>query len=351
MKIFLYTDTHWSQYSSILRRRGQKYSVRLEGLIQSINWAEALSQELECDAVGMLGDFFDTPIIGSEELTALADIKWNKGVPHIFLVGNHESNVSSLVYNSTKALDREGFTIVSKPDIWEIDDKTVIILLPYIIEEERKTLKEYIKELLPNHSYTNVVVFSHNDIKGIKYGAFESKEGFDLEDIENNSNLFLNGHLHNTAYLNKNKTILNLGNLTGQNFSENAFKHRHFAYVFDTDTNEITRYENPYAFNFYKVEIKDEKDLKILATLGDNSVVSIKSEEKIVDKVWNKLKKMSHIIDSRVTVYRESQETNKDVVISLQGMDYIKKFADYMVDTLGSSDILEEELAHISRGT
>ena len=37
MRILIYTDVHFSQYSSIIRSRGKKYSTRLENLINSIN--------------------------------------------------------------------------------------------------------------------------------------------------------------------------------------------------------------------------------------------------------------------------------------------------------------------------
>jgi len=57
MKIGLYTDVHYGQYSSILRMRGSKYSKRLENCIDSINWAEKLFEEQGCSRVICLGDF------------------------------------------------------------------------------------------------------------------------------------------------------------------------------------------------------------------------------------------------------------------------------------------------------
>ena len=40
MKIGVVGDVHWCAYSSILRSRGNKYSIRIENLIKSVNWAE-----------------------------------------------------------------------------------------------------------------------------------------------------------------------------------------------------------------------------------------------------------------------------------------------------------------------
>ena len=36
-KFLIYADPHWSQYSSIVRKRGNKYSMRLHNLINSLN--------------------------------------------------------------------------------------------------------------------------------------------------------------------------------------------------------------------------------------------------------------------------------------------------------------------------
>ena len=101
MKICIYTDNHYAQYSSILRNRGSKYSVRLENQIESLNWVEELSAQTKCDRVVCLGDFFDKPELNAEELTALKSIKWNKDATHIFLVGNHEMGSNDLEYSST----------------------------------------------------------------------------------------------------------------------------------------------------------------------------------------------------------------------------------------------------------
>lgn len=75
MKILLYTDVHVSEFSSIIRSMGEKYSTRLENLIASINWAEKIATENNCDEIICLGDFFDKPELNSSELTAMKEIK------------------------------------------------------------------------------------------------------------------------------------------------------------------------------------------------------------------------------------------------------------------------------------
>ena len=90
MRILIYSDNHWCQYSSIVRKRGEKYSLRLENQIASINWAERLSLEMGCNKVVHLGDFFDSSTLNSEEITSLKEIHWYESAHHTFLCGNHE---------------------------------------------------------------------------------------------------------------------------------------------------------------------------------------------------------------------------------------------------------------------
>ena len=59
MKILVVGDVHWSIYSSIVRKRGEIYSSRLENLIKSINWVEKVAQDQKCSMVIGLGDFFN----------------------------------------------------------------------------------------------------------------------------------------------------------------------------------------------------------------------------------------------------------------------------------------------------
>ena len=355
-KILLYTDTHWSQYSSILRKRGVKYSQRLENLINSVNWAENLSKEQNCDMVVCLGDFFDSAVLNSEEITALQDIVWNTELPHYFLVGNHESSVSSLEYSSTKALERSGFNIVDGPQRI-IQEKADILLLPYILEENRETIKEYWDMTEPQEVYypefkQNRIILSHNDILGIRYGKFESKEGFDLKEIEEQSELFLNGHLHNSTFLNGKETILNLGNLTGQNFSEDAYRYKHYAVVLDTETLSLTFHENPYAFNFYHIDIKTVIDFNKISLLKNNAVVNFRCVENIMDGLKDVLKNNTGIVEYKIVAYREDMVVNKEHMeeLSLSKMNYMEKFTEFIIQTIGDSEMIREELTHISGG-
>ena len=218
MRLLIYADPHWSTTSSIIRSRGEKYSRRLEGLIKTMQWIENLAVEENCSSIVCLGDFFDTATLNSEEISALHEIAWSNKY-HYFIVGNHEIGKYDLSLNSVNALGlADKFDIIDRPaeiPIWKKD--TAVICVPYILDKDRKPLKEYLLQACPHiDDREHVIVFSHNDIKGVQMGRFISTSGFELSEIKDNCSLFVNGHLHNGCEVAPG--VINLGNITGQNF-------------------------------------------------------------------------------------------------------------------------------------
>ena len=347
MRICVFADNHFCESSSIIRSQGKKYSSRLENQIQSINWVEELATKECCDMVICLGDFFDKPTLSDQELTALKDIKWND-LPHYIIVGNHESSVNGLSYNSTKALESISRHIVDKITPMSIGGLNVL-LMPYIIESERKSLKEYGADI-------STIIFSHNDIKGLQMGLYCSQEGFSIEDIEQNCWMFINGHIHNGSTFCNNG--INLGCLTGLNFSEDAFKYKHNAIIIDIDEEpigcavssmKINYYENPFAYNFYKIEINAEQDLRELERIKNNSILSIKCAD--YPNLVNRLKETletykDKIIEHRIIITHNSSE-DVDVVEDFS-MNHIEKFIEFCKSRI-DDDILDIELGEVCK--
>lgn len=342
-KILLYTDVHFSTTSSIIRRRGVKYSERLENVIQSVNWAENLADIENCDEIICLGDFFDKPTLSDEELTALTEIKWSS-LKHTFIVGNHESSVNGLRYNSVKALSSLGFDIVTEPKEVSVNNNLNILLLPYIAEDNRKPLRDYLTNKVD-------IILSHNDIKGIRYGRIESPHGFELNEIEENCKLFLNGHLHNGCFVNKAKTILNLGNLTGQNFGEDATEYTHSALILDTDTLELKFFDNPYAYNFYKLDIDETTNIqRLMESLKNNAVVSFKCLSSKESELKECIDKYNKISNYKIVTYIKSDETDtSSVECSINLVDHLKHFEQFVLNELGSSKVVMEELYEVCK--
>lgn len=344
-------DVHFCQYSSILRERGIKYSKRLENIIESINFVEKTAVEKNVNAIVYLGDFFDKPNLNDEELTALKEIKWSN-IVHYFIVGNHESSVNELLFNSTKTLEAEDnnrYVIDNFKTITKTNDSNFnFAFLPYCTEDCRISLSKLFNE--PSKR----IIFSHNDIKGIQMGPIISKQGYEIDDIEANCDLFINGHIHNGSKI-TNK-IINLGNLTGQNFGEDAYKYSHNIMLLDEETLTYELIENPYAFNFYKIEINSEKDLNKLDTLKNNAVVNIKCEQSLLQSVKKLINEAKNIVASRILTYRElinrdnleNAEMRAELVLNAQ--DPLERFTEFIKNRLGNDEIVLEELSAIIGG-
>lgn len=343
MKICLYTDNHYTTYSSIIRSRGKTYSSRIENQIKSLNWVQRTAEQYNCNKIICLGDFFDKSDLTSEEISALKEIEWSK-IPNEFIVGNHEMGSNDLFFNSTNILSKIG-KVIDKPYLDEGLGYS-IIYLPYILEEYRKPLKDYIKDLYKDTFSTqevkNVIILSHNDISGINYAGYLSKHGFKLDEIEQNCDLYINGHLHNQSWVTD--KILNLGNLTGLNFSEDAFKYKHTLAILDTDTLKLEFIENPYAYNFYKIEIETMEELQYICKdiKSEYVVATIKAPDSLYSDVRsfvNEIFKEYRILSTR------GNQINQEYIIETSKIDHIKQFCTYIKNNLGDSDIILEELS------
>lgn len=352
MKILIVGDVHWSSYSSILRKQGTKYTKRLENLIKSVNWAEQTAVDHDCKEIVYLGDFFDKAQLTDIELTALQEINWAE-MPHHVIVGNHESSVNGLRYSSTKALESNGWIdIIDNVTTKNYSKDTVAVFLPYVIEDDRKPINETIFPLADEQTLENMktIVFSHNDLKNFRMGKFLSTIGYDISEIENRCNLFINGHLHNGGFVNKKETILNLGNLTGQNFSEDASKYDHLVAVLDTDTLEMEFFENPHALNFMNVDVSSNEDIDNFKLIKNNMVLSIRCREDLVELLREKLKTFSEelLLEYRIVSYRESVSAeDAEDICTLTNVDYLEKFQDFIYNNIDRSEITISEVTEV----
>lgn len=341
-KFLIYTDVHWCTYSSILRKRGKKYSVRLHNLINSMNWVESLAVELGCTGEICCGDFFDRADLNAEEVTALKEIKWNQ-LPKKFIVGNHESGVNNLSYSSTKALENYNTSIINDPVTVSINDKVEFVFIPYFTPDNIEPLKNYLTD-----NDKKKVVFAHADLAGLQYGKFQSQSGFDIQDILDNCSLFINGHLHNEQILH-NKIVL-VGNLTGANFNEDAFTYEHLAYCLTVEDDGrliLESYVNPYAFNFYKIKIDNEYELELLKNLKQNAVVSIVCNDKFGKQVEDIIEHNQNIIESRLLLTHNEPDNQSLDSLEFGTGDHIKQFIDFVQRTLEPSAALSDELAKL----
>lgn len=347
MKILLFADLHMCPRASIINKWGVKYPSRLENCITSVNWLEQTAKELDCKYIISLGDFFDKPDLTSETITACNDIKWSD-IMHYSLVGNHEASTSSLIFNSVNGFLTDRHQIITEPNVLFLDDCD-IFFLPYITECDRKPLGQYFLDNnnQPISTGKPKIILSHNDISGIQMGPVISRTGFSIEEIEANCDLFINGHLHNGQVLSE--KVVNLGNLTGKDFGEDAFRYSHRAAVLDTDTMTLTYIENPYAYNFYKIQIETERDLLLLDSLKPQAIVSLKCESTLVETAKRRLAELQDkIIESRIILVKKYEETTENADLDLT-VDHLARFIECCKANIEGTTLLDEELGEICK--
>lgn len=335
MKILIYSDVHWCEYSSILRKTSYPYSTRLCNLIDSVNWAETVARNSKVDLVICLGDFFDKSTLNPVEITALNEISWYNDCQHIMLVGNHEMWSNDLQLSSAHIFDLIPiWTVIDSPSIFSLGEEKKVLFLPYILEDSREPISSYCG------SEHCDIIFSHNDLQGIQMGGIISKQGFELEDIENHCDICFNGHLHNGLKI-SNK-IINVGNLTGQNFSEDATKYTHGLYIYDTITKEYDYFENPYAYNFYKVEYPDMPIFK------KQAVVSYKCPAKKEPEIRALFEADNRIDTFKIILARETVELDEEALPDLS-VDHLEEFKNYILTTIGSDEVVQQELYEVCK--
>ena len=345
-KILVCPDIHFCQNWSIVRERGEKFSLRLENCIKSINWVKDTALKNNCSSIFYLGDFFDKSSLNAEEITALSEINFDIDCHQFIIVGNHETTVANNLFNSSNSLKN---VVVFNNYFCLEDDNIAIHLLPYIYD-----CPTDLKQIIQTVRNKKNIVLSHNDLKDVNYGSFISKEGFDLESITNNCDLFINGHIHNNSWINN--KILNLGILTGKDFKEDCSKYVHQVAIIDLETLKVELIENPYAFNFTRLQVNNVEDLdNQLQNLNKNNLVLyVKCSSEIYNEIKTKLE-YYRLNTEKVAVYqlvtmntlKVLNTFNESVDKDLNKIDPLKDLRSFIISSLPDDKYVLEELNKI----
>ena len=199
---------------------------------------------------------------------------------------------------------------------------------------------------------THRLIFSHNDIKGIQYGPVLSTFGFPIEDIEAESDLFLNGHIHNGTKVTE--SIINLGNLSGADFKEDAFHYSHNALLLETKEDGTFSYEfieNPHAFNFYQIKVADKSDLNKFKALKNQAVISVICRAGLLCDLNETIKAYADkIAEKRIITYHDVADVESpDLDIADLAVDYLQELCNCCRLKLDNTETLDYVLAEICK--
>lgn len=360
MKILIYADPHFCSSSSIIRGKGANgFSERINNLMQSFDFVNKMARENGCDRIICLGDLFDKPDLTAEEITAISQCDIGS---HEFIIGNHDALSNDLLFNAVNMFKNS--KIYKEPTLEIIEGKQ-FVFLPYVTETSRKSLKETLVDIGVNTEETTII-FSHNDISGIQYGSFLSKVGYSVNEILDVSDLYINGHIHNGAWVVDGR-IMNVGSLTGLNFSNDATNWKNCVIILDTSNFEVRVIENPYAFLFYRVEfvgLSVEETIKRLSQFISNlnpdrkNILSLKVDSASLEDVNKVLADCNSIYYKRVVVnYGDQQvlveEKQQEPTLSLN-TNYFEKFKEFIAEKFTEDNLnyklMVEEINNIAGG-
>lgn len=349
MKFLFFSDVHWCASMSIVSARGKRYSQRLQQLVASLNWVIDTAAKQDIKHVICAGDFFDKSTCTDEQLTALQDVKWHQDTMYYFLVGNHESSVNGLRFNTTKVLEAANRKIISQPEFIQVDS-THLHFVPYISQMDRQPMANYLRG--PRSKSGVDILISHNDIAGINYAGFVSNIGFSIQDIEANCDLCLNGHLHNTEKVSA--KVLNVGSFMAHNFTNDSHKYSYGVWVLDSDQRTLDFVENPYGLSFYKIQVFSKQHFDRVSKLKNLAVVSIKCTADLLDQLRAFVSSLPNIIESRfLTVAPQAFSTTTGLqetqAVQALTMDHFARFRQACVQKFGNTQVLLYELAQISK--
>jgi predicted phosphodiesterase len=340
MKITICGDIHISETSSIVKKNGDKYSARLENIIDSVWWMNNESSTWRFQ----LGDIMDRATVTGNELTAMTKMDFSGWT---CIAGNHCLDSRGIAAHGVQCQE-----VITEPEIRDFK-YVYVMMLPYIQEKNRKPLKDIIQQTKDKLTLKEkpLIVMSHNDIAGIQYGKYTSQQGFSIEEIEENCDLFLNGHLHNQEWVSD--KILNVGNLTGQNFTEDFERYKHGIWTLDVEkmyrqfqsgkanAKECIEFkENPHAMKFKNVEIFSKRDLgNVMAISDKNTVLSITTNEEMKDEAIN----FAQGLMSYKILIKTEKISNKGFM-EVKRVNHIDKFKSSVLDKFGTAmgGILEE---------
>ena len=247
MKLGIYSDVHLSKNDNRIDEKN------IHNIHESVIWARDTFKKEGCELIINNGDMIDSDNLDSYTNYILSDIyKKNIGIKEIIICGNHEIKDIDGTYNSLCVLDNyKDIEVYNKIHTLKIKDDLTLVFQPYTRKEEN--IKELIdtldsikgKKVLFSHlTYINIPNIKLNDnIKG----------EIDYNSIKDKVDLIFNGHIHIALESDK---YVQIGCITGSTFNDDYTYHKPGIIIFDTDTFEIKRIENPNAILYTKINYK-----------------------------------------------------------------------------------------------
>ena len=280
-KAACFTDIHWG--------RKNNSELHNQDCIRFITWfCDKVREDDQIDHIVFMGDWFEhraainglTLDYAYEGACMLKELN----LPVYFLVGNHDLYYrTTRDVHSTRSFDSLGFTVVSKPTVFDELGQKGALMCPYLFETEYGGLAKYFK--VP-------IWFGHLEFKGFVLTGDTKKmdHGPDPDDFSGPTRIF-SGHFHKRQ---SNRNITYIGNAFPADFSDANDTERGMM-VYEYGLDDTFFYDWPDCPSYIRTKLTDlikdadnilRKDA-IVNCIVDKDITyeqSIKLKEQLVDK-------------------------------------------------------------------
>lgn len=332
MKIGIYADAHFSLNSSIILGQTNSLEGRLTHLIRSFEWMYELFKDNNVETIIDLGDLADSYVLRAEEITAISKaLAYNTDIPEVHVLGNHERLDDAGTISSVNFVDNmDNHTVYNSPEVIELGDSKAT-LLPYY---------QYTEEQIDELEDTDYL-FSHIDIMGSDTGGWSLRDGIKPTILANKFKLTVNGHIHNGSWVIKDK-VLNLGSISGQNFSSKQIAWKPSVMILDTSDNSYKLYENPYALNFINKTISSfDKLVKLVNSVKNGTyALQIRIPMSMAEDARKILASNEHIVASRIMTQTDKSELGDMTYEEIDHVDSIEGGFKQLIKFIDSQDTL-----------
>jgi energy-coupling factor transporter ATP-binding protein EcfA2/DNA repair exonuclease SbcCD nuclease subunit len=278
MRYLIWSDLHAYPHTVYSRPTERGLTTHIEDLFKTGDWLEELMLDHAPDAMVFLGDYFHA--FGQIDMQSLQVLKvWERlhyiagdmDIPAVALVGNHDYYDTYANIHSLPTAPQ----VIDTPRVLEFGEDRVL-LLPYCNDPAEITRQ--VREA-GEHS----LVFAHIPLLGAEFATGATEQAGIDSSVFTEASILVNGHYHMPDEYDTGDDLIVVmaGTVIASSFNDIERDIRHGALILDSDTGEITRFENPHSALFNKFEIYTENALHTMQDEtdadADRRVVRVKT--------------------------------------------------------------------------
>jgi DNA repair exonuclease SbcCD nuclease subunit len=284
-------------------------------------WIKEVMQERRLDTIFFAGDaFHDRHEIGVNTLHVAKKFFNNLKDYNIYLIpGNHDAFLSNTVeVNSVEILETENVTVITKPTVYKVEDKTVLFC-PWKCNLSDSKLPNFVDMLV-----------GHFEIQNFKMNSFKVCEhGDNSEDLLKRSNAVVTGHFHLREHrkYDNNKYVLYLGSPYQMDFGDREQTKGLSIIDFSSEALEVEFLKNTISPSHYRLKISELINHKYenLNSIISNNFISLYVDMHIdtltLDMLTSKLRQHNplqfktefNILDNAQSEIKEVKKLSIDV--------------------------------------